>query len=242
MPRVSKVTSKCPQWELNPISLNCITLVCFVTQPDSAPMCTPWKLILSVCEREEVLSNCTLRGLKEGQPQQQCGRQLIQSPVPLLRQSLRNQWALGSRPGLDISHVIASIILLLGDPISRGLMPGSWIQGKRGQILFRKCFWTNILPGPGRISQIGSTHSQDYRQIPFDYFFPAFIITYTDQKSSQWYLNSVLFSCSHPSNKYILNTYYVPHSDALWRYHGEQDKGGLLPARACCLVRETQRN
>lgn len=36
----------------------------------------------------------------------------------LSRENLRNQWALGSLPGLDISHVIGNIILLFGDPIS----------------------------------------------------------------------------------------------------------------------------
>lgn len=65
LPNLSRVTSKCPHWELNPISLNFITLVFFVTLPDSAPMCTHCKLILSVCEREEVLTTDT-RGPPQG--------------------------------------------------------------------------------------------------------------------------------------------------------------------------------
>lgn len=144
MPCMFKVTSRCPQWELNPISLNCITLVFFVTQPNSAPMSIHCKLILSVCEQEEVLSNFILRNLKERQPQQQCGRQPIQSLVVLSRESLRNQWAFESWPVLDISHVIASIISPWWAHLQRS--HGDRMQGKRGKIFFQKYFWINILP------------------------------------------------------------------------------------------------
>lgn len=61
MPHVSKVTSKCPQWELNPTSLNFITLVFSITQPDSAPMCTHWKLLLMFVKGKKFSATVHLR-------------------------------------------------------------------------------------------------------------------------------------------------------------------------------------